>query len=246
MTLTSDIAQVQNYCYQRQLKMLFNNPTRYELLSPYTSKQWTKDQLDMRRKAEILKRSSPPSTGGSKGNTLTKNQKFSLLVRGKLENNTQTTCKEEPMLSSSSDVPGPIVMLYEDTNVPLYNFAAPTRTFAIIDSGTTQEFVFHVDQIDWNAGETKRLGVLEIQNVTSEYLTFSLEIPTQTITKLPTFSVTFNQTEISGTSTISIFNNIIYIQKKLSTVEGYYYEWFLTAKDAFSISDSNAVVCTIV
>lgn len=249
--LYMSLTQIENYCYQRQLKMLFNTPSqRFELVSPYTSKQFTKDQLDMRRKAEVLKRSSPPSTGGSKGNSLTKAQKFALLVRGSLPNITTTNiatinvCNNIATPSSSSDVPGPIVMLYEDDSIPIYNFAAPTRTFAIIEQNKTNLFVFHeTSDTVWLNQEKKRIGVLEIVNVDSEYLIFSLAIPfvSMNLSQLPSLHITYSQELVTSVSpTYFVSNGTLYITNIiLSTVNGYFYEWFLTATDTFTISSSS-------
>jgi hypothetical protein len=69
-------------CDQRKKQMLFNNPqTRYTPVSPYNS-NYTKFQLDMRRKAEILKYNN--TTSSTKTNNLTKAQKFAQLINGKI------------------------------------------------------------------------------------------------------------------------------------------------------------------
>jgi len=66
-------------CDQRKKQMLFNIPqTRYTPQSPYNG-IYTKYQLDMRRKAEVLKYSN--NTSSSKTNNLTKSEKFAQLVR---------------------------------------------------------------------------------------------------------------------------------------------------------------------
>jgi hypothetical protein len=62
-------------CDQRKKQMLFNNPqSRYTPANPYNG-TFTKYQLDMRRKAEILKYSNTNSS--SKTNNLTQTQKLS-------------------------------------------------------------------------------------------------------------------------------------------------------------------------
>jgi hypothetical protein len=67
-------------CDQRQKQMLFNNPqSRYTPINPYDG-TFTKYQLDMRRKVEILKYSNASSS--SKTNELTKKQKLSKLLSG--------------------------------------------------------------------------------------------------------------------------------------------------------------------
>jgi hypothetical protein len=68
-------------CEQRKKQMLFNNPqSRYTPSNPYNG-TFTKYQLDMRRKAEILKYSNTSSS--SKTNDLTKTQKLSKLLSGR-------------------------------------------------------------------------------------------------------------------------------------------------------------------
>lgn len=66
-------------CDQRKKQMLFNMPqTRFTPQSPYNG-NFTKYQLDMRRKAEILKYRN--NTSSTKTNNLTKSEKFAQLVR---------------------------------------------------------------------------------------------------------------------------------------------------------------------
>ena len=66
-------------CDQRKKQMLFNIPqARYTPQSPYNG-TYTKFQLDMRRKAEILKYSN--NTSSTKTNNLTRSEKFAQLVR---------------------------------------------------------------------------------------------------------------------------------------------------------------------
>jgi hypothetical protein len=68
-------------CDQRQKQMLFNNPQyRYTPQNPYNG-TFTKFQLDMRRKAEILKYSNTSSS--TKTNNLTKAEKYAQLISGK-------------------------------------------------------------------------------------------------------------------------------------------------------------------
>jgi len=68
-------------CDQRKKQMLFNNPqSRYTPPNPYNG-TFTKYQLDMRRKAEILKHSNTNSS--SKTNNLTQTQKLSQILSGR-------------------------------------------------------------------------------------------------------------------------------------------------------------------
>jgi hypothetical protein len=133
-----DCSGVRSVLAQRRQLALYNVPLpRLTLTSPYP--QFTKMQLDMRRKIEILKHSNNASN--TKTNNLTKKQNWSLLVQGKTQNYSQnavnasptvTTCPLDaliPTLTSSSDVPGPIMVLQYDPSVPLYNYITNNRVY---------------------------------------------------------------------------------------------------------------------
>lgn len=119
---------------------LASNP--YDSINPYTRAPFTKFDLDMRRKAEILQyRSNRMRT---QTNSLTKAQKFVQAVNGSYKSRTysQTDLSENtvngvfiscPMvkkLSTASNIPGPPILLYEDPNVPLYNLTTDTNNSA--------------------------------------------------------------------------------------------------------------------
>lgn len=118
---------------------LFNRPpVRYEILfnpatNPYLS-GYSKPQLDMRRKAEILK--YEPNKR-SQTNKLTRAQQWKQIVTGEysrrtysqsylnqntLENGQVNACPMVYTSTHASDVPGPNIYLYEDETVPLYNY----------------------------------------------------------------------------------------------------------------------------
>ena len=141
-------------CLQRSRRMsMAPAMVRMELTSPYTTPSpytsskntkftntsFTKFQLDMRRKAEILKYSS--SSQSTQTNSQTKQQRWSQIARGAIQKQfvynpvTQTATVNPcigdatiPSLTSSCDVPGPIIQLYEDPSVPLYNYAYNNRS----------------------------------------------------------------------------------------------------------------------
>ena len=92
----------------------------------------------MRRKAEILKYSANKSS--SQTNNLTKKLSYALLSRGSLSKSSQAallsganSCAADkyiPRPTSASNVPGPVVYLYEDPTVPLYKYSDfNTRTY---------------------------------------------------------------------------------------------------------------------
>lgn len=104
-----------NNCLQRKLYLshISNVGTRFEPVSPYPN--YTKAQLDMRRKAEILQYKEQTYV-------LTKSQKWSNLVRAKY----RQPCPDSQMKlvpTSSSNVPGPVILLYNNQNIPLYNYS---------------------------------------------------------------------------------------------------------------------------
>jgi len=127
-------------------------PPRIELeASPYIS-GYRKIDLDMRRKAEILKYQN----ASLKTNSFTKKQQFSRLVKGQvaplsasfLTQNSILNAKNEKVVkcpngnvvltnpSASGVPPDPnIRFLYNDETVPLYHFIDPktTRAYGIIN-----------------------------------------------------------------------------------------------------------------
>lgn len=128
---------ISSICQERLIAQLNNKPPpRNELQpSPYEL-GFTKMQLDMRRKVEILE--YKPVKTNSQTNTLTKSQRWSHFVRNggrasqtvisQIANNeapVAEVCPQDrfiPKPTSASDVPGPIMDLVYDPNVPLYNY----------------------------------------------------------------------------------------------------------------------------
>jgi hypothetical protein len=127
---------------QNQRRALFNiPPPRLNIVSPYPL--YSPFQLNMRRKAEILKYNS--SQQNTKSNNPTKKQKFANLVKktgnvSQYQANLQTysnlVCQADivkPTLSTSCNVPGPPIMLQYDPTIPLYNYGnyKDNRSYAI-------------------------------------------------------------------------------------------------------------------
>lgn len=138
---------IKSICDQRRQQILYNNPlSRINVISPYETTNYTKFDLDMRRKAEVLKYQK----GSTKGNTLTKKQKWSQMVLGNSQSlsksyinsvtryeNLTTKIIDCPLtkisipLSASNVPPDPYVShLYNDETVPLYNYINPISTRA--------------------------------------------------------------------------------------------------------------------
>jgi hypothetical protein len=136
-------------CAQRkQVQLLSIPPIRLELQpSPYPT--FTQQQLNMRRKFEILKYSGVNQN--TKTNSQTKTNKWTQLVSGNNGRNSISAslygnysnlvdgrydCSGDiyiPTPTSSCDVPGPVMILKYDDTVPLYNYATQIDSYAIID-----------------------------------------------------------------------------------------------------------------
>lgn len=125
---------------------LANNP--YLQIDPNTGQFFKKFDLDMRRKAEILKYNS--NRMSTQTNSLTKSQRFAQAIAGNYKrrgfnqafilNNTVNgvlvnSCPIIKTPSSACDVPGPPILLYDDPSIPLYNLVNDTNTnsFGIIN-----------------------------------------------------------------------------------------------------------------
>ena len=103
--------------------------SRFTPVCPYTKDSsgnliYTPKDLDMRRKAEILKYIKPNNGNVSKN-------KYSQLATSTKKNNNKIICPNDytPRPTTSSDVPGKIINLYEDPNAPLYNYYPISEQF---------------------------------------------------------------------------------------------------------------------
>jgi hypothetical protein len=125
---------------RRQRALYYVPPMRLNLNSPYPT--FTKMQIDMRRKVEVLKYKNQ----NSQTNNLTNAQKWSQLVSGNspysisqntaltLSQTDDLTCASDsliPTLTTACDVPGPPMYLTYDPNVPLYNYSVNNLVSAI-------------------------------------------------------------------------------------------------------------------
>jgi hypothetical protein len=180
-------------------------PQRYNSLqnSPYISnnsfnKIFTQSELNMRRKAEILKYSATQSN--TKTNNLTKKEKWSQLVNGSsqkrnlsysfIQNNLLpgttnyiNTCPSGTILytpSSASGIPGPIINLYEDPTIPLYMYSSNTDPYGIINKDpTTQQFDYDNTQVNQYINQTNYVIITSIFiiNILTPTYTFNIQFP---------------------------------------------------------------------
>ena len=170
---------------QKRQNALWNvPPNRANLTSPYPA--FTKMQLDMRRKVEILKYTGQ----SSQVNNTTKSKNWTNIVSGKsarrnisqysINNPTQNTDRNSacpadaliPTLTSSCDVPGPPMYLTYDPTVPLYNYINPADTRAysqLVNNDTSQWKLYTKNEIDYLQSNTTTI-INDYLQLTQEYL----------------------------------------------------------------------------
>jgi hypothetical protein len=149
-------------------------PVRFNgVTNPYLNTNYTPSQLDMRRKAEILQYNK----NSTQTNKLTKAQKFSKAIG----RTATTTCPNDlyiPSLSSSSDVPGPVITLQYVPTIPLYNYAQNTASLGLINIEDASKWIDSTkdDIISYDSIETVLLD-LAINKVDTSIATFSINSP---------------------------------------------------------------------
>lgn len=138
-----------DFCLQRRRRNLMNKPPpRLDSLSSNPYLFFTQQQLDMRRKAEVLKYSAVSTN--SKTNNLTKAEKYAQMARFSKSNSSyvrmakiQETCPVDELIKTPNyycDVPGPYTLLYMDEKVQLYNYGGKgNETKAVENPPITNE-----------------------------------------------------------------------------------------------------------
>ena len=133
-------------CIQRKQAQLSNiPPTRLEINSPYGGK-YSKFDLDMRRKAEVLKYANNASN--TKTNNATKRGIFARLANLKQSPTSNKAaavinCPIDPSILTSttaSDVPGPPILLYNDESVPLYKYVSNVDSYSQVPTVISDAF----------------------------------------------------------------------------------------------------------
>jgi len=125
----------------RRNGLIFNiPPPRYTPQNPYAL-GFTKAQLDMRRKVEVLKYNK------SANGRISKAQSWSQVVNGSyqrrtfsnayLNNITDISCDKIVTYTTGAGIPGPPVPLYLDPTVPLYNYNSQSAGLGINNEDET-------------------------------------------------------------------------------------------------------------
>lgn len=253
-------------CQQRKLRMLFNVPMpRFTPISPYeTNPTLTQFDLDMRRKAEVLKHTG--SQKSTQVNKLTKAQSFAQAIRGfsptqKLLNkntgeyNSYCDSSMNARPTSSSDVPGPVMSLYLDKNIPLYNYASPKNPLSemvVYENELRFQFLVNPDATTFVNGVSQNIGTLVIYE-TIHYVTsvFTMTIPYHATTSSPTtplhLLVTFSGSPILAQSYIvcevdTLNRQLIFRNILLNTSTGYVYEFALTTSSLVTLNPATITI----
>jgi len=156
MPSTTDISLCDVLTQNQRLLQIQNPPTRFNPQNPYLQ-GYKQFQLNMRRKAEILK--YDPSRQSSQTNSLTKSQRWGQIASGKYQTQSFSKitgadgitkingipvdskaqyiplkCKDNKIgistPSTACNVPGPTIQLYNDGITPIYMLATKVDNYA--------------------------------------------------------------------------------------------------------------------
>jgi hypothetical protein len=192
---------------------------------------FTKEQLDMRRKAEVLQYRKASSQTGN----ISKKGKYAKLFTVAGNNNICPLDLYLPTPSSSSNVPGPITTLQYIESVPLYNYASDADNYANLNPDENSQFDLYADNnILVSNGQTVKVASLLINNPSKSSSSFTVTIPiglyvsadisSNTIydasfsIPVVTFGVYYNGSLVPGTSvtTASFSNKIVRVESTTS------------------------------
>lgn len=220
----------------------------YLQVNPSTGSRFTKFDLDMRRKAEILTYAGNSSDRFT--NKLTKKELWSQLVKGTyqrrtysqdfisqntLPNGTVQLCPSGAIIytpTTASDVPGPVINLYNDPNVPIYNLVndVNSQAFAVLNTQIAVRPTFEFTTPNDIVSQRYVSNVLRFTTFTSLFLykptkpnsTFSVRTPIslQISNAMTVFPDESNQTDYpvyTDASAIFLSINNIYLNVLYST-----------------------------
>ena len=181
---------------------LANNP--YDRNYPGTSTKFTKFDLDMRRKVEILKYYANNSS--TQTNRFTKAEIYAQAVSGKYQqrtypnsyindnslNNQLIPCPSIKTPTSACGVPGPIMYLYEDNNVPLYNYTTNIDSnYGILTQGINPFNKTWDYTNDSNKTVITNTNTNEFTSIITSLFIYYGDVPTRTFTITTPIALTF-------------------------------------------------------
>jgi hypothetical protein len=212
---------------------LLGPPSRYNPKSPYPGIR--QNDLDMRRKAEILKYKK----NSTQGNQITKAQQYASIMNGSFQGNTKTivdstgafkyiantvaVCPNDafiPTLTTSCNVPGPPTYLYLNPNIPLYNYIPDPNAYSILQPPIPQPFqYFTSNSILSLNGSNSTFVTVAIVNTNGDFTTFNLSVPVSIYVSgqiLPDYLTTLRQ--LNGTINIlDIHFSVNYLDSGIQT-----------------------------
>ena len=204
INICTDSAYQNAISIKKQFQLFPNPPQRYDNLlnNPYILyPQYSQNDFNMRRKAEILKYTATKTN--TKTNNLTRSERWAQLVNGSTQQPSQgfikantisqtsnsitiQTCPSGTILTTpsyASNIPGPVTQLYFDPNVPLYNYATGQVSSGILNTSiNTLEFInsSELNKLDnkltVNSGSILAATIF-IQNPLSAYRDFTIQFP---------------------------------------------------------------------
>jgi len=195
---------------KRSKALIYVPPSRFNLVNPYPL--FTQSQLDMRRKVEVLKYNG--NKQNTKTNNLTKKEHLALLSRGRTNtkisqytnfNNTHVCVSDltKPTLTSSCNVPGPLMYLQYNPDVPLYNYNV-VRT-----SGTEPVS----ETLSWKAYTKNVLDFLE-----SNINIATTDVPNILRTNISKISSGSNLITLNSISELTVGNSVFAIGIPIGTI----------------------------
>ena len=210
-TTPIDCSSVNTLLMQKRSKaLIYVPPSRFNLVNPYPL--FTQSQLDMRRKVEILKYNG--NKQNTKTNNLTKKEHLALLSRGRTNSqisqynifNNAKVCVSDltkPTITSSCNVPGPLIYLQYNPDVPLYNYNV-VRT-----SGTEPVS----DTLPWKAYTKNVLDFLESKNSNA-----TTDVPNILRTNTSKISSGSNLITLNSISELTVGNSVFAIGIPIGTI----------------------------
>lgn len=140
-----------------------------------STSRYTKEQLDMRRKAEVLqyKKSNSQTTG-----QMTKKGKYAKLFTIAGNNNICPLDLYLPTATSSSNVPGPITTIQYNESVPLYNYASDADNYANLNPDINYEFeAYSENNILVANNSSVKIANIMINKPNNFTRTFNISVP---------------------------------------------------------------------
>jgi len=126
-----------------------------------------------------------------------------------------------PMPTSSSDVPGPIINLFRDVSIPLYNYSTNTNSYGLINEENNKKYIYIINKnIEFTDSRENTLFSLNILDNNNEYRnTIGFDLPLCMY-----FKTTMKDTNVSdniswGNVNISILNINLSVYYNRSSVK---------------------------